>query len=132
MALLRTVLGGNIRDVKTTYEENNVVEVSACGSCRVDDALGTFHIRYGAFPAVVCRLDVYWDDTIMSVIQHKGVGYEVTMTGCESRHFDFGGLQAEFQVWLDTFTTGAPAEVLSPEEALKDLLIVEEICATQL
>jgi predicted dehydrogenase len=132
VALLRTVLGGSVRDVQAIYEERSVVEVGSCGACRAGDTLGTFQIRYGAFLSVVCRMDVYWDDAIMSIIQHKGVGYEVIMTGQETRLFEFEGLQEEFKVWLNALESGECAEVLSPEEALKDLLVVEAMCCTQL
>jgi predicted dehydrogenase len=138
VALLRAILGGDVRDIKAIYEEMTVVEVGSCGCCRVGSALGTFQIKYGAFPAVVCRLDIYWDDATMNVIQHKGIGYEVRMTGEETRHFGFDGLQTEFAVWLDSF--GIPesdrgasrgvteAEDLTPEQALVDLRIVEKMC----
>jgi predicted dehydrogenase len=130
VALLRTILGGDIRDIQAIYEEKSVVEVSSCGACRVGSALGTFQIRYGAFVDVVCRLDVYWDDAAMSIIQHKGVGYEVIMTGEETMHFPFEGLQIEFKLWLDTIASGAPALDLLPEEGLTDLLAVESMCGT--
>ncbi len=41
-----------------SYTEHNACEVGACGACSVASAPGTFLIRYGAFPAAVCRLDV--------------------------------------------------------------------------
>ena len=91
--------------------------------------MGTFQIRYGAFSAVVCRLDVYWDDAIMTITQHKGIGYEVTMTGYETQNFGFSGLETEFLTWLDTLGAGATAAAeLAPEEGLIDLKIVEEMC----
>lgn len=127
IAMMRAILGGAVRDIRATYEEQSVVEVGTCGSCRIGPALGTFQIRYGAFAAVVCRLDVYWDDAILSIIQHKGVGYEVVMTGEETKAFPFGGLEEEFKIWLDTLG-GVEASELSPEEALADLLVVEDMC----
>lgn len=130
VALLRTILGRDITDIQAIYEEKSAVEVGSCGACRAGNTLGTFQIRYGAFISVVCRMDVYWDDAIMSIIQHKGVGYEVTMTGKETRLFEFGGLQEEFTVWLNALERGECVEVLSPEEALKDLLVVEAMCCT--
>ena len=94
---------------------------------------------------VLCRLDIYWDDAMMSVIQHKGVGYEVTMTGKETRNFGFEGLQVEFKLWLDMLRVNADGgavgasgvedgslDVLSPEEGLKDLIVVEQMCNTKL
>jgi predicted dehydrogenase len=130
IALLRTIMGkeSTVSNIISTYEERSVVEVATCGSCRVGEALGTFHIRYGALPLVVCRLDVYWDDVILTITQFKGIGYEVAITGQETRIFPFGGLEAEFSLWLDTFTTGQPAPELSPEEALADLFVVEAMC----
>lgn len=135
IALLRTVLGGGeVKDVRGNYEEKSVVEVGALGSCRVGDTLGTYIIRYGAFPAVVCRLDVYWDDATLSITQHKAAcTYDVSFSeaGKEEaegvrKTFAFAGLQEEFSLWLDTMADGAgEAEILSPEEALKDLLVVE-------
>jgi len=142
VALLRTVLGGEVRGIQAIYEEKSVVEVGSCGCCRVGEAMGTFQIKYGLFPAVVCRLDIYWGDATMNIIQHKGVGYEVRMTGEETRHFKFDGLQLEFALWLDTFgldsvsgggasSGAAEASELAPEEALVDLLIVEKMCGTR-
>jgi predicted dehydrogenase len=58
VALLRTVLGGDVRDVRGTFEEHSVCEVGAFGACSVAAATGTYLIRYGMFPAAVCRLDV--------------------------------------------------------------------------
>lgn len=54
IALLRTIMGNElvVSDIKSAYEERSVAEVAACGSCRVGEALGTFHIRYGALPSV--------------------------------------------------------------------------------
>jgi predicted dehydrogenase len=131
IALLRCVLDGEVSAVVSTYEERSVVEVGACGSCRIQEALGTFHIRYGALPSPVCRLDVYWDDASMSLIQHRGEGYEVIMTGQEPRRFAFSGLQDEFTLWLDALS-GGRADELSPEQSLQDLLAIEQICHTQL
>lgn len=139
IALLRTVLGGvDLEDVRGHYEERSVVEVGALGSCSVGSTLGTYIIRYGAFPAVVCRLDVYWDDASLSITQNKAAcTYDVHLTeaGKEGKEgatinktFAFAGLQNEFSLWLDTLTEGASeAAVLSPEEALKDLLAVEAL-----
>ena len=64
----------------------------------------------------------------MSIVQIKGVGYEVTMTGQETRTFGFRGLELEFVAWLDAFQGAAPA-ALSPEEGLADLIAVEAICS---
>ena len=128
VALLRTILGADITDMQATYEERSVCEVGTCGACRVGDAMGTFLIRYGLFSSVVCRLDVYFDDAILSIIQHKGEGWEVAMTGTETRRFPFGGLEAEFEVWLRACEAGEEAGELSPEEALTDLIVVENMC----
>lgn len=130
VALLRAVLGGVVSDIQAIYEERSVVEVGTCGACRVGDALGTFHIRYGAFLSVLCRLDIFWDDASMSIIQHKGIGYEVMMTNEETKHFGFEGIELEFKEWLDTIN-GNPCALLSPEESLMDLLVVEKMCGTQ-
>ena len=80
----------------------------------------------------MCRLDVYWDDAILSVIQHKGVGYEVIMTGAETRHFSFEGLDNEFNEWSDSISSGIEVTTLTPEESLQDLLIIEAMCNTKL
>jgi predicted dehydrogenase len=128
VAMLRSVLGGEISEVNSIFEETSVVEVASCGACRAAGVLGTFQIRYGAFPSVLCRLDVFWDDAAMSIIQHRGEGYEITMTGCEPKRFPFGGLQAEFSAWLDSISTGSVAAELTPEEALCDLIAVEQFC----
>ncbi len=64
----------------------------------------------------------------MSVVQTKGVGYEVAMTGQETRTFGFRGLELEFTAWLDAIQ-GAASAALSPEEGLADLLAVEAICS---
>ena len=64
----------------------------------------------------------------MSVVQLKGVGYEVAMTGQATRTFGFQGLELEFKAWLDTLQ-GAAAEALSPEEGLADLLAVVAMCS---
>jgi hypothetical protein len=69
----------------------------------------------------------YWEDATMSLVQIKGVGYEVAMTGQETRTFGFRGLELEFTAWLDAMQ-GASAPALSPEEALRDLLAVEAMC----
>jgi len=179
VALLRTVLGGSVDEVRAHYHEDSVVEVGTCGSCVVSSpgcrAVGTFHIQYGAFVTPVCRLDVYFDDgkrifvsishaqthahrhthshaythththththshtlthtqtaAILSIIQHKGVGYEVAFTGLEPRHFPFAGLEREFVVWLDALESGRQEESLSPEEGLVDLRIIEDMCQTE-
>ena len=133
VALLRTVIGGDVSDIVSLYDEKSFVEVGACGACRMGSAVGSFNIKYGAFLSVVCRLDVYWDDAIMSIIQLKGVGYEVSMTGKETKSFPLHGIQEEFRLWLDALGGGdksALDDVLSPEEGLKDLLIVEKMCNT--
>lgn len=64
----------------------------------------------------------------MSVVQTKGVGYKVAMTGQETRTFGFRGLELEFTAWLDAIQ-GAASAALSPEEGLADLLAVEAICS---
>lgn len=122
VALLRTIIGGDVQDIQAIYQERSVVEVDTAGSCRIGDAVGTFQIKYGAFASVVCRLDVYWDDAIMSIVQHKGVGYEVSMTGLETQRFGFEGLREEFNLWLDTVSSGVQADVLSPEEDRKSVV----------
>jgi hypothetical protein len=71
---------------------------------------------------------MYWEDATLSLVQLKGVGYEVAMTGQETRTFGFHGLELEFVAWLDAFQGAAPA-ALSPEEGLADLLAVEAICS---
>jgi hypothetical protein len=71
---------------------------------------------------------MYWEDATMSVVQTKGVGYEVAMTGQETRTFGFRGLELEFTAWLDAIQ-GAASAALSPEEGLADLLAVEAICS---
>jgi predicted dehydrogenase len=130
VAMLRIILGGCVTDIQSTYEETSVVEVGACGSCRAGNTLGTFQIRYGAFPSALCRMDIYWDDATMSVVQHKGVGYEVSMTGVETKHFPFEGLSVEFLEWLAALEGGHELAAWSPEEALHDLIVVEKICCT--
>ena len=63
------------------------------------------------------------------MLQLKGVGYEVRMTGCETRTFGFSGVQREFELWLDAVQgTGDALVALSPEEALADLQAVEAMC----
>ena len=94
--------------------------------------MGTFHIQYGEFLSPVCRLDVYFPDAVLSIVQHKAVGYEVAFTGRETRHFPFAGLEREFGVWLDAIEAGREAEELSPEEGLVDLGIIEDMCQTSL
>lgn len=141
IALLRSILQqGEVNILHSTYEEKSVVEVGSCGVCRIGEATGTYHIRYGAFPTVECRLDVYWDDAMMSIIQHKGIGYEVMMTGIETKHFGFEGLEIEFKAWLDSITTNdkkgsscimTPVPELTPEEALNDLIVIEKMCISQ-
>jgi predicted dehydrogenase len=142
VALLRAILGASstvpegendrsVRGIHSVYEERSVVDVAACGVCRCGAALGTFHIRYGAFVEVLCRLDVYWDDAAMSIVQHKGVGYEVAMTGRETQRFGFEGLDREFVAWLDSVDSGVEVTGLSPEEALADLVVVEAMCGTK-
>lgn len=155
IALLRTIVGareaaggkeggdkGAVSDIRAHYEEHSTWECGTCGSCNVAGALGTFHIRYGAFLTPTCRLDVYFDDAILNIVQIKGVGYQVTMTTNthqETRDFPFAGLEDEFKVWLDTLgscddgdgvagNVAAEAKDLAPEEGLIDLLIVEEMC----
>jgi predicted dehydrogenase len=127
IAMLRFVMNNEISEIVSTYDEQSVVEVGACGSCRVGNALGTFHIRYGAFIMPVCKLDIYFDDAILNIVQHKGVGYEVSMTGKETKRFGFDGLETEFSVWLNTFS-GVESAALSPEEGFADLNVIEKIC----
>ena len=131
IALLREVLGvDSISDIRAHYEESSAVEVGTCGSCRAGDAVGPVHIRYGAFVAPVCRLDVFFEDATLSIIQHKAEGYEVLMTGREPRRFAFEGLQREWDLWLDTMDgagAGVEAGALSPEQGLTDLKIVEAL-----
>lgn len=114
-------------NIRGLYEEHSVVEVGSFGACRMDEALGTYQIRYGAFPAGICRLDVYWDDAVLNIIQHKGVGWEVAMTGAETQKFGFGGVETEFKVWLQAISEEVEVDELSPEEALKDLLVIENM-----
>ena len=139
IAMLRYILNGDVNVMHSVYEEQSVVEVGSCGVCKIGEATGTYHIRYGAFPSVVCRLDVYWDDAMMSIIQHKGIGYEVMMTDMETRRFGFEGLEVEFKAWLDNISnsmnssssssgSSVPVLELTPEEALADLLVVEKMC----
>ncbi len=64
----------------------------------------------------------------MSLVQSKGVGYEVAMTGQETRTFGFRGLELEFTAWLDAIQ-GAASAALSPEEGLADLLALEAMCS---
>jgi predicted dehydrogenase len=59
VALLRAVMGGDVQNIRGTYEERSVCEVGAFGACSVAGATGTYFIRYGMFPSPVCRLDVY-------------------------------------------------------------------------
>jgi predicted dehydrogenase len=151
IALLRYILPGEVNVLNSIYEEKSVVEVGSCGVCKIGEAIGTYHIRYGAFPTVVCRLDVYWDDAVMSIIQHKGIGYEVMMTGMETKHFGFEGLELEFIAWLNSINTDGkkgssssysscssssitiitPVPELTPEEALNDLIVIEKMCLSQ-
>lgn len=128
VALLRAVLGGDVHSVRGTYEEHSACEVGACGACSVAGATGTYLIRYGMFPCPLFRLDVYWEDATLSLLQLKGIGYELIMTGQDTRTFGFNGLELEFRAWLDTFD-GAAAAALSPEEGLADLLVVEAMCS---
>lgn len=130
IAMLRTVLGGDVRDIHSIYEEKSVVEVGAAGSCRIEDAVGTFQIRYGAFIDAICGLDVIWDDAVMNIVQVKGVGYTVAMTGRDTQTFPFNGLEEEFIIWLNTITNGEESADLTPEEGLADLLVVEKMCGT--
>lgn len=130
IAMLRTVLGDDVRDILSIFDEKSVVEVGASGSCRVGDAVGTFMIRYGAFLDATCRLDIYWDDACMNIVQLKGVGYRVSMTGTEDHIFPFGGLEAEFTSWLNSIDSGEPFQDLAPEEGLSDLIAMEKICGT--
>jgi len=130
---MRKVLGdGNgddaVTDIRAHYEEQGVCEVGTCGSCRVGQALGTFQIRYGAFVEPVCRLDVYFDDAMLSIVQIKGFGYEVSCTGKETQRFPFKGLEVEFEQWVDSIQNGREMKELSPEEGLTDLLVIEEMC----
>jgi hypothetical protein len=71
---------------------------------------------------------MYWEDATMSLVQSKGVGYEVAMTGQETRTFGFRGLELEFTAWLDAIQ-GAASAALSPEEGLADLLALEAMCS---
>lgn len=135
IALLRMIISGgdnniDVNNIKSTYIEDSTVEVGASGSCIIGSTLGTFQIRYGAFPEVVCRLDIYFDDATMKIIQHKGIGYEVCMTGKDTKFFPFQGLEVEFTQWIETLNTGLEYDNLAPEEGLKDLLIIEKICNT--
>eukprot|EP01033_Poteriospumella_lacustris_P008912 gene8912-6398_t len=131
VALMRHVLNGaTISDVQCQYEETSVVEVGTCGSCRVDGTLGTVQIRYGAFPTPVCRFDVFFEDAILSITQVKGVGYEVAMTGHETRQFGFDGLEREFVAWIESVAAQTAIPALQPEEGLVDLVAVEDMCAT--
>ena len=68
----------------------------------------------------------------MNITQLKGIGYEVNMTGMETKRFGFEGLEVEFKIWLETINNNIENPILSPEEALKDLLIVEAMCHTKL
>jgi hypothetical protein len=74
-------------------------------------------------------MSMYWEDATLSLLQLKGVGYEVAMTGQETRTFGFRGLELEFVAWLDAFQRGAAPAALSPEEGLADLIAVEAICS---
>ncbi len=65
----------------------------------------------------------------MSITQLKGVGYQVEMTGQETRTFEFRGLELEFTAWLDALEAGQELPALSPEEGLADLLAVEAMCS---
>jgi len=126
VAMLRAVLGGSITGLKSTYKEDSVVECGVYGSCRVGEAMGTFHIQYGAFESPVCRFDVYFSDAVLSISQIKGVGYEVSMSQREVRTFPFEGVQNEFSAWLDS-VAGKPIATLQPEEGLIDLQVVERM-----
>jgi hypothetical protein len=75
---------------------------------------------------------MYWEDATMSIVQIKGVGYEVAMTGQETRTFGFRGVELEFVAWLDALQgacQGAASDVLSPEQGLADLRVVEAMCS---
>lgn len=131
VSLLRLVMNAReVTDIQCQYEEQSYVEVGTCGSCRLDGVLGTVHIRYGAFPQPICRLEVFFDDAVISVTQLKGIGYEVTMTGKETRQFGSDGLEVEFDRWVDSLFTSEPIAELQPEEGLIDLLVVEGMCNT--
>ena len=79
----------------------------------------------------------------MSIIQHKGIGYEVMMTGMETKHFGFEGLELEFKAWLDSINNDyskkgsssiinmTPVPELTPEEALNDLIVIEKMCISR-
>lgn len=64
--------------------------------------------------------------------------YEVLMTGLDPQRFVFGGLEAEFGLWLDAIqertgagagaSGGCEAEDLTPEQGLVDLLVIEALC----
>jgi predicted dehydrogenase len=132
VALLRAVMEGDVSDISATYEEQSVVEVASCGSLRVGKVLGTFQIRYGKYVDAICRLDVYFSDAVLSIIQIQGVGYEVQMTGTTPKIFEFSGLQAEFKLWLDDLAAGVSSVDLSPEEGLQDLTVAEAFCCSTL
>ncbi len=64
------------------------------------------------------------------MLQLKGVGYQVEMTGQVTRSFGFCGLELELQAWLDVLhSAGDELAALSPEEGLADLLVVEAMCS---
>ena len=66
--------------------------------------------------------------------------YEVLMTGLDPQRFVFGGLEAEFGLWLDAIqertgagagagaSGGCEAEDLTPEQGLVDLVVIEALC----
>jgi len=146
IALLRYILNNEINIINSIYEELSVIEVKSCGICKIGQAIGTYHIQYGLFSNVICRLDIYWDDAIMNIIQHKGIGYEVMMTNMETKRFGFEGLEIEFKAWLNCISNKGgdnnnssssgsssitPVLELTPEEALNDLLVIEKMCVSK-
>ncbi len=111
---------------KSVHVDN--IEVSSCGACRAGSVLGSFQIRYGAFVESVSRLDVYWSDSSMSLVQVRGVGYQLIRSGEETQTFAFGGLAAEFQDMINALE-GVNAPHLLPKESLADLEAIEIMCS---
>jgi predicted dehydrogenase len=128
VALLRAIVGGDVSEIRGVHQAQDNVEVASCGSCRVGGALGSYQMCYGSFSESVCRLDVFFEDATLSVVQKRGVGYLVSMSGHEEKSFPLSGFSCEFQLWLGVLKGKGRADELSPEEGLADLNAIEQMC----
>ena len=64
----------------------------------------------------------------MSLVQVRGVGYQLIRSGEETQTFAFGGLAAEFQDMINALE-GVNAPHLLPKESLADLEAIEIMCS---